>query len=169
MDFSEKTKSLSLISIIVPIYNVEKYIADCLDSIVNQTYKDIEIICVNDCTMDNSMTIVKEFAENDKRIKIINNEKNRGLGGARNAGLEIANGEYFMFVDSDDMIAPTMAGEMHSRFVQDNSDMVFADFEMLNPDGTTFTFKPFHDYEFAQENKVFELPEEFEKFTYIWP
>ena len=90
------------ISVIVPVYNVEKYIRQCLESIVNQTYRNLEIIVVNDGTKDNSMQIVKEFLS-DTRIKIINKE-NGGLSSARNRGMEEATGDYISFVDSDDWI-----------------------------------------------------------------
>ena len=90
------------VSVIVPVYNVEKYLKQCLDSIVNQTYKNLEIIIVNDGTKDNSMKIVEEYLQ-DKRIKVINKE-NGGLSSARNRGIEEATGEYISFVDSDDYI-----------------------------------------------------------------
>ena len=90
------------VSVIVPVYNVEKYLKQCLDSIVNQTYKNLEIIIVNDGTKDNSMKIVEEYLQ-DKRIKVINKE-NGGLGSARNRGIEEATGDYISFVDSDDYI-----------------------------------------------------------------
>lgn len=91
------------ISIIVPIYNSEEYLKECLNSLVNQTFKDIEIICVNDGSTDNSLEIVKHFAEKDSRIKVINQE-NKGQSAARNAGLKIASGEWITFIDSDDYI-----------------------------------------------------------------
>lgn len=91
----------TMLSIIVPVYNVEKYIKQCIESLVSQTLKDMEIIVVNDETKDNSIEIVKEF--HDNRIKIVN-KKNGGLSSARNAGIEIARGKYIAFVDSDDFI-----------------------------------------------------------------
>lgn len=91
------------ISIIVPIYNSEEYLKECLNSLVNQTFKDIEIICVNDGSTDNSLEIVKYFAEKDSRIKVINQE-NKGQSAARNAGLKIASGEWITFIVSDDYI-----------------------------------------------------------------
>ena len=93
------------ISLVIPIYNVEKYLADCLTSCINQTLHNIEIICVNDCTLDNSRAIAEDFARRDSRIKIIDHEKNKGLGAARNTGLAHTQGEYVWFVDSDDYIA----------------------------------------------------------------
>jgi glycosyltransferase involved in cell wall biosynthesis len=79
---------------IVPIYNVEPYLRRCLDSLVNQTLKDIEIICINDCSPDKSLIILKEYAGKDNRIKIIDFEKNQGVSVARNSGMKIAKGEY---------------------------------------------------------------------------
>ncbi len=92
-----------LISIIVPIYNAENYLTKCINSIINQTYKNIEIILVNDGSTDNSLKICKTFALNDKRIIIIN-QKNMGVSNARNAGINVAKGDYISFVDSDDTI-----------------------------------------------------------------
>lgn len=91
------------VSIIVPVYNVEQYLPKCLDSIVNQTYENIEIICVNDGSPDNSAEILSSYAERDSRIKIVTKE-NGGLSSARNAGVKVATGEYIVFVDSDDWI-----------------------------------------------------------------
>ena len=94
---------MSKVSIIVPIYNVEKYLIEALDSVVNQTYKDLEIICVNDGSKDNSRKILEEYKNKDSRIIIVDQE-NQGLAGARNSGLNIASGEYIYFMDSDDYI-----------------------------------------------------------------
>ncbi len=91
------------ISVIVPIYNVEKYLGACLDSIIAQTFSDIEIICVNDGSTDCSADILADYAQKEHRIKIINQE-NKGLSGARNSGIKIATGEYICFVDSDDRL-----------------------------------------------------------------
>ena len=91
-----------MISVILNVYNCEKYIKKWLDSIVNQTYKDIEIIIVNDGSKDNTLKIIKEYK--DKRIKIINNKKNMGLSLSRNVGIDNAKGDYLFFVDSDDYI-----------------------------------------------------------------
>ena len=89
------------LSVIVPVYNTEKYLRECLDSVINQTLKDIEIICINDGSTDRSLDILKEYAKQDTRIKIIN-KKNEGAAAARNDGIRIANGEFVCFMDSDD-------------------------------------------------------------------
>ena len=102
-----------MISIIVPVYNVEKYLERCIESIVNQTYKDIEIILVDDGSPDNCPVICDRYAEKDNRIKVIH-KQNGGLINARKSGLEIAQGDYIGFVDSDDWIEP----EMYEYFAQ---------------------------------------------------
>ena len=89
---------MAKISVIVPVYNAEKYLVQCLNSIINQTFKDIEIICINDGSTDNSLKILKEFSEKDSRIKIIN-QKNSGVSIARNKGIDTASGDYIFFVD----------------------------------------------------------------------
>ena len=89
------------ISVIVPVYNVEKYLSECLDSIINQTLKDIEVICVNDGSTDSSLSILQDYASKDDRIKIID-KKNEGLGYTRKVGLDNAIGDYILFCDSDD-------------------------------------------------------------------
>lgn len=94
---------MTKLSVIVPVYNAEKYIRECLDSIINQTYKDIEIICVNDGSIDNSQSILEEYAKKDSRIRVITQE-NQGVAASRNTGLENAQGEYITYVDDDDFI-----------------------------------------------------------------
>lgn len=96
-----------LISVIVPVYNVEKYLHKCINSILNQTYKNLEIILIDDGSTDNSGKICDEYALKDNRIKVIHKE-NGGLSSARNAGLDICSGDYIGFVDSDDYIAEDM-------------------------------------------------------------
>lgn len=95
------------ISVIIPVYNTEKFLPACLDSVLNQTFKDIEIICVNDGSPDKSADILAKYAEQDKRILIVTQE-NQGLSSARNVGVKMASGDYICFVDSDDRI-PTFA------------------------------------------------------------
>lgn len=93
------------ISVIIPIFNAEKTLKRCLDSILNQTFKNFEIICVNDGSQDKSIDILKEYKEKDNRIIIIQQE-NKGVSSARNAGIKIAKGKYITFIDSDDWIEP---------------------------------------------------------------
>ena len=113
------------ISIIVPIYNSEKYLNKCIDSLINQTEKNIEIILVNDGSTDNSEEIIKEYK--DKRIKYYKN-KNQGIGKTRNFGIEQATGSYIMFVDSDDYIEKNACEKMYNKAVNENLDVVLCDF-----------------------------------------
>ncbi len=112
------------ISVIIPIYNVEQYLAKCLDSVINQTYKNLEIICVNDCSPDNSAKILEEYSKKDDRIKIINRKENGGLSAARNSGMEIMTGEYVYFLDSDDWIDNNYIEELVSKMEEKNVDCV---------------------------------------------
>lgn len=90
------------VSVIIPVYNVEPYLRECLDSVIHQTLRDIEIICIDDCSTDRSVEILEEYAQKDERIVILRNKQNSGLSVTRNRGIEIARGEYIQFVDSDD-------------------------------------------------------------------
>lgn len=112
-----------LISIIVPIYNVEKYLDECVNSIVAQSYKNLEIILVNDGSPDNSPRICDEWASKDPRIKVIH-KVNGGLSDARNAGIDACTGEYVMFVDSDDYIVPNMAERLLDTLLIHKCDIV---------------------------------------------
>lgn len=113
------------VSIIVPIYNVERYLNRCLDSIVNQTLTDIEIILVDDGSPDNCPLKCDEWAQKDKRIKVIH-KQNEGLGFARNSGLEIATGEYVYFVDSDDYLHQSAAEKLYCAAIENNLDICLA-------------------------------------------
>ena len=112
-----------MISIIVPVYNVASYLPQCLDSLVNQTYRDIEIICVNDGSTDGSLSILQEYAQKDERIKIISRE-NRGISCSRNEALDIAQGEWTMFVDSDDWIDINTCESALNLALQHHADVV---------------------------------------------
>lgn len=115
------------ISIIVPIYNVEKYLDRCIQSLLNQTLKEIEIILVDDSSPDNCPQICDEYAQKDSRIKVIH-KKNAGLGFARNSGLEIARGEYIAFVDSDDFVDVRMYEILYNTAKQKQCDAIFCGF-----------------------------------------
>ncbi len=117
------------VSIIVPIYNMENYLNRCLDSIINQTYKDIEIILVNDGSKDNSLKICKEYAKNDKRIILID-QKNGGVSSARNNGLDKATGEYLAFVDPDDWIDKDGIEKMVDFALKQKCDIAFFDYKI---------------------------------------
>lgn len=116
---------MTKLSIIVPVYNVEKYLPKCLESLIKQTLKDIEIICVNDGSMDNSLAILKEFASKDSRIRIINNQ-HQGVAKTRNTGIEQSTGEYIGFVDSDDYIDIDFFEKLYNSATKSNSDIAIA-------------------------------------------
>lgn len=116
---------MTKLSIIVPVYNVEKYLPKCLESLIKQTLKDIEIICVNDGSMDNSLAILKEFASKDSRIRIIDNQ-HQGVAKTRNTGIEQSTGEYIGFVDSDDYIDIDFFEKLYNSATKSNSDIAIA-------------------------------------------
>lgn len=113
------------VSIIVPVYNSEKYLEKCLDSLINQTLNDIEIICVNDGSKDSSADVLKKYLEKDKRIKIITKE-NEGLSAARNDGLKVASGEYIGYVDSDDWVDLDFYEKLYNAAKKYNSEIACA-------------------------------------------
>jgi glycosyltransferase involved in cell wall biosynthesis/exopolysaccharide biosynthesis predicted pyruvyltransferase EpsI len=126
-----------LISIIVPVYNVEKYLRRCLDSIITQTLRNIEIICVNDGTKDNSVLILDEYAAKDERIKIIHKE-NGGLSSARNEGIKYATADYIGFVDSDDWVEPDTYELAYKAMMRNNVDLVCWYAQIEIEDGLSF-------------------------------
>jgi glycosyltransferase involved in cell wall biosynthesis len=115
-----------MISIIIPTYNAEKYLIRCLDSVLNQTYQNFEVICVNDGSKDLSLEILKEFKNKDDRIIIINQE-NSGRSVARNAGCKLIRGDYVVFLDSDDALPPYALELMHNTAIESCSDIVISD------------------------------------------
>lgn len=112
------------VSVIIPVYNTEKYLRKCLDSVCNQTLSDIEVICINDCSLDNSLGILQEYAQKDKRIKIIDFKENKGAAVARNTGIDEAQGEYIGFVDSDDFVDLDFYEKLYTKAIQENADIV---------------------------------------------
>lgn len=123
-----------LISIIVPVYNVEKYIVKCIESIIKQSYANIEIILINDGSTDKSNEYCKCYNKKDDRIILVNKE-NGGLSDARNKGIDIAKGEYITFIDSDDYIDSLMIEKMVNRILIDKSDIVICNFHKVNKYG----------------------------------
>ena len=111
-----------MISVIIPVYNEEKYLSRCIDSVVNQTYTDIEVLLVDDASEDNSGAICDEYAKKDARIQVIHKEHS-GISDTRNQGLERASGEFISFVDSDDYIAPDMLEVLHHLIIRYDSDI----------------------------------------------
>lgn len=126
---------MDLISVIIPIYNVEKYLNQCIQSVVNQTYRNLEIILVDDGSPDNCPAICDAWAAKDSRIKVIH-KKNGGLSDARNAGIYAATGQLIGFVDSDDWIEPEMYHQLYDYMNRDGSDIAACGVEMVWENGT---------------------------------
>lgn len=135
-----------LISIIVPVYNVENYLERCLQSLINQTYKNIEIVCVNDGSTDNSLNILNDFQKKDSRIKIISQE-NQGLSEARNVGIKNSSGKYIGFVDSDDWVDLDYYEKLYNALIDSKSDFACANTKFFE-NGKTGYIK-------FQQNKIF--------------
>lgn len=127
------------VSIIVPIYNVEKYLERCMDSLLNQTLKDIEIIMVDDGSPDNCPQMCDEYAKKDGRVKVIH-KKNAGLGMARNSGLEIASGEYVAFVDSDDFVQLDAYEILYNEATNTKSDYVLCGYNRIKDNECVWTY-----------------------------
>jgi len=128
------TKSDNMFSIIVPVYNVEPYLRQCLESVINQDYSDYEIICINDGSTDNSPAILQKYGKACNQIKIINQE-NHGLSTARNIGIREASGDYILFLDSDDCLEPNALQILAAK--QNNEDMICFNGRRCFEDGTT--------------------------------
>ena len=120
-----------LISVIIPVYNTAQYLKRSIGSIINQTYKNLEIICINDGSTDNSLEILKEFRTNDKRIKIID-KKNEGVSSARNDGIRVSKGDYVCFMDSDDEIELNAIEILEKYMIQNDVDVVRGNYIVHN-------------------------------------
>ena len=116
------------ISVIVPVYNMSKYLNKCLDSLVNQTFKDYEIIIINDGSTDNSLDIIKEYKNRYPDLIIYYDNQNQGISKTRNQGIEVSKGEYIMFIDSDDYVDTTILEKAYKKAINDNLDMVVFDY-----------------------------------------
>lgn len=133
------------ISVVVPIYNTEKYLRKCLSSIVNQTMKDIEIICVDDCSPDESYKIVKGFQENDSRVKYIKHDNNLGQGGARNTAIKASTADFIASVDSDDSMQLTMLEELWKASEDGRFDIVCCGYSKVGEDGQIISESEFKE------------------------
>lgn len=150
-----------LISIIIPVYNCERYFEDCLDSIIDQTYKNIEIIIINDGSTDSTQDIIDKYVKQHKFI-FGHYQKNSGQGVARNKALKLAKGEYVAFVDSDDMLHPKFLESLYNSIIKNNSDFAICDWMYyLGPNNTRYVNKSkFIAYELLEnENKDLILDE----------
>ena len=149
-----------LISIIVPIYNTEKYLHQCLDSIANQTYSNIEVLLVNDGSSDGSGAICQEFVARDSRFHYIEKE-NGGLSDARNVGIARAQGEFLSFVDSDDWIEPTYVEDLYRAALLNDAEVVVSNYQEFHQERNVYLIHLFEDYyetHYSGEELVQQLP-----------
>lgn len=154
------------ISIIIPVYNVEEYLGKCLDKLINQTLRDIEIICIDDGSTDNSPAILKEYASIDARIKIIT-QCNSGVSSARNNGLKLVRGEYIGFCDPDDWVDTDFYEKLYITATQYNADIVTANIIKVRKNKLQkfFTFKNTTVSEdYKEKLKICDVPD----YSYIW-
>lgn len=128
---------MSKVSIVIPVYNAELYISRCLDSIINQTYTDLEIICVNDGSKDNSLQILKKYQEKDERIFVIDKE-NAGVSEARNDAIKRSSGQYITFVDSDDWLEKDAIELMYKALIENNADVVRSNYYINKNENESF-------------------------------
>lgn len=143
------------VSVIIPVYNVEEYLEECLDSVINQTFKDIEIICINDGSTDSSLNILNNYAKKDTRMKIYS-QKNQGQGSARNFGLNESSGDYVYFVDSDDCIELNTIEELYNNISSNNSDIVVSKIARFNDNSEEIDYSmPGFDFENQFDNVDF--------------
>ena len=145
------------ISVVLPVYNVEEYLRQCLDSLANQTFEDFEVICVNDGSDDSSLSILEEYAPEDERFKIISQE-NKGLSGARNTGMNYIKGKYTIFVDSDDWLELNALEELYNKITDLDSDILMYKFRFFNQDSEQYSESVFTNLEVigaSLENKNF--------------
>ena len=152
---------MTKVSIIVPFHNVEKYISKCLTSLIYQSLEDIEIICINDASTDNSKKIVQKYLENDKRIILLNVDNVSGQSYARNLGMEVASGEYIGFVDSDDWIELDMFEKMYNKAKSVDSDITMCQAQLYDDKEQTFYTNDYYSLKSLEKygDKVF-TPEE---------
>lgn len=158
-----------MVSIVLPVYQVEEYIEKCIETLLAQTYRDIEVICVNDCTMDNSITIIKEYQKQDPRIRLVHHEENRGLGGARNTGIDCARGDYIVFIDSDDYVSDTMIEKLYRSIKDTGSDAAVCGVMQDLPEKDLFRQHTTFIYEEMAGEKVYHLEKDRRILTGIWP
>lgn len=137
-----------LFSVIVPMYNAEKYIADCIDSVINQTFKEFELIIINDGSKDSSLEIAKNYSKFDNRIKIIDQE-NKGLFHTRCVGIKNSKGDYLVFLDADDRLKLNALEILSLEILNGNYDMIIYTAEFLYENGKTKPFTPLYDGDFV--------------------
>lgn len=165
-----------MISVIIPVYNVEKYLYVCLNSVLNQTYQNFEIICIDDCSTDSSLDILEYFSNKDSRIKILKNDSNRGIGYSRNRGLDVAQGEYILFLDGDDWFSMNAFKILVENVEKSNNvDLIIFKHVCYNDDSHDFEIKKIYENNFISkfENKSFnhfdiDKLDFFNMSTFVW-
>lgn len=146
------------ISVVVPVYNTAKYLNKCLDSLTAQTLSDIEIICVNDCSTDDSLKILKEYEAKDARIKLIDFAENKGVSVARNRGIDAATGDYLGFVDADDSVAPDFYAKLYHKAIETGAPVVKGNVYYVGDDYKTPELSDFYNQnERIKTNKAYFL------------
>ena len=148
------------ITIIVPVYNVSGYIEQCINSLTQQTLSDIEIIVVDDCGTDDSMTKVQKMANNDKRITIVHNKENQGLAESRNIGLKYVNSEYVGFLDSDDWVATDFYEKLYNNIIKYKADIAVGDVLYYREHQRTLTREWCSIWNFKSKKKVITSPKD---------
>lgn len=162
------------VSVIIPVYNVEKYLCQCLESVVNQTLEDIEIICVNDASCDNSLKILEQYQQKDSRIKIINLKKNAGVANARNCGIEIATGEYIMFLDSDDWLEIYACETAYNQIKTNHNDFAIFNYNEYFEDSGEYRLNnkwrtvPFNKVKNNPNINLLDMDNDFIKNSFVW-
>ena len=146
-----------MISVIIPVYNVEDYLYVCINSVLKQAYQDFEIICIDDASTDSSLEILEYFAKKDSRIKILKNDSNRGPGFSRNRGLEVAQGKYISFLDGDDWFSHDALDILIKKIEEDNLELLLFKNIVYYEKPQEFGFEEYYDMEFMNrfENQVF--------------
>lgn len=142
------------VSIIVPVYNTKKYLEKCITSIINQTFKSIEIILVNDGSTDDSLSLCRKLEKSDRRIRVFS-QKNSGPSCARNFGLQRANGDYILFIDSDDYIESNMVEEMYNIMIRGQYDMVMCNYDIIDGDKVRSKKTKFNGEYLIKDKNVF--------------
>ncbi len=144
-----------MISIILPVYNVEQYLEECLESILNQTYQNFEVICVNDASPDNSLKILEKYAQKDNRFKVINHKKNKGVSVTRNTAIKKAKSEYITFVDADDKLDPTYL-ETLAKY-RDKADFVEANFTVFPKEFEQMFYQLVKNFNFNKPSGIYKI------------
>lgn len=144
------------ISVIIPVYNVERFLGQCLESVLNQTFKDIEVICINDGSTDKSLSILNKYQNKDKRLRIIS-QPNKGLSETRNLGIKNAKGKYISFIDSDDFIDPEMLNILFNKSEETQSDLTLCNFKLFFENTKTYGYYRDEIFYYHLKFKTFNL------------